>query len=240
MATRVDNIPQTRQVFYCTYASLPITGLSVGDLGYATDREILYEWDGSAWQPITFYCGSGLAANIPSASNLPDGSLYFETDTQFLKQVQSGAWASIISAPLVKVYKTANQTVNNSTTLVNDTHLKKALAANEIFEFEAKILYQSGTIPDFKFDFTVPSGATIANQAAFAAFDVGVTAFSWGLYYGASAIGGNVAAAISIIKGIVINGANAGDLQFRWAQNTADASDTKVLKGSCIIGCKLA
>jgi len=93
--TTLLTIPVVRQVNYDTFANLPVTGLKIGDLGYATDRKTLYRWNGVAYQPITLYADSGVAANIPAAADLPEGSLYYETDTYLLKQVQSGAWVCI-------------------------------------------------------------------------------------------------------------------------------------------------
>lgn len=95
MASDVETIPRIRRVIYDTYANLPLTGVSVGDLGYTTDRLILYRWSGAAWVAITIHSSSGIAANIPNAATLPNGSLYYETDTFILKQVQAGAWATI-------------------------------------------------------------------------------------------------------------------------------------------------
>jgi hypothetical protein len=98
--TEVKSIPKVRQVYYTTYAALPTIGISIGDLGYATDRLVFYRWDGAAWQPITIHSSSGTAAAIPAAANLPNGSLYYETNTTLLKQVQAGAWVSItVSVP---------------------------------------------------------------------------------------------------------------------------------------------
>ena len=95
MSTRISTIPQMRRVYRATYANLPITGLRVGDLGYATDRRVFYRWSGAAWQSLTIYSGSGVAANIPTAADLPNGSLYQETDTHKLMEVQGGAWICI-------------------------------------------------------------------------------------------------------------------------------------------------
>lgn len=92
-----QTIPAVRRVYYDVYADLPVTGVNVGDLGFATDRLVLYRWSGAAWQALTFHCSSGTAAAIPAAANLPNGSIYFETDTAILKQVQAGAWATINS-----------------------------------------------------------------------------------------------------------------------------------------------
>jgi len=84
-----------RKVYRDLYANLPVTGLRVGDLGYATDREIFYSWSGAAWETLTIYIGYGLAADIPDAADLPDGCLYQETDTAKLMEVQAGAWVCI-------------------------------------------------------------------------------------------------------------------------------------------------
>jgi len=52
--TSLDTIPKIRNVYYDTKSNLDaLTGLSVGDLGYATDQKILYRWSGSAWQIIS-------------------------------------------------------------------------------------------------------------------------------------------------------------------------------------------
>lgn len=97
----ITTIPRLRQVYYDTYANLPTTNLRAGDLGFATDRLVLYRWSGSAWQSINFHVSSGVAANIPTAGDLPEGSLYHETDTGKTKQVQSSAWVEITTAVVI-------------------------------------------------------------------------------------------------------------------------------------------
>ncbi len=99
----LETIPISRisANYYLPYANLPVTGVRTGELGYATDRLVLYRWNGTAWQPITIHSSSGLAAGIPAAASLPDGSLYYETDTRFLKQVQVGAWVVISNITFV-------------------------------------------------------------------------------------------------------------------------------------------
>lgn len=97
--TDLETIPISRLSvnYYLTYANLPITGVRTGELGYATDRLVLYRWSGAAWQALTIHSSSGTAANIPAAANLPNGSLYYETDTSTTKQVQAGVWVVISS-----------------------------------------------------------------------------------------------------------------------------------------------
>lgn len=137
------------------------------------------------------------------------------------------------------VRKTADQTVNNSTTLVNDDHLLLALGANEVWAFHLCPLVNSGATPDIKFGWTVPSGASgywnYTGQNAGATttntFDI--------ITGGTNARGGFAGSLPFVLHGIVICGATAGNLQFQWAQNTANASDTKVLTNSYLIATQL-
>lgn len=131
------------------------------------------------------------------------------------------------------VRKTTDEIVNNSNVLQDDDELKLPLAANEVWEFRLLILYISGFTPDLKISFSVPSGATmkwlISSQESSAKY-AGST----------ESIDGTGAIRISFLEGIVMCGATAGDLQFQWAQDVADPSDTKVLTNSALIGVKLA
>jgi len=112
---QITSIPYTRKCFYAIYANLPTTGVRIGDLGYATDRLVLYRWNGAAWEYLTFHFSSGLAANIPVADDLPNGSCYYTTDTKLLRQVQSGAWATILQ-PTVSPLTICDTEVFNAAT----------------------------------------------------------------------------------------------------------------------------
>jgi len=143
------------------------------------------------------------------------------------------------------VRKTADQTVNNSTVLVNDTHLLLPIAANEEWVFHLTLYIKnadgSGT-PDFKFQFTVPALASIEyvyvglNAAAAMAHQYSP---NWAGV--AAVLTVDVANAIRVITidGLVQAGANAGNVQLQWAQNVANASDTNLKAGSCLIAHQL-
>lgn len=96
--SRITVIPSMRRVWYLAYGDFPTAGIQVEDLAYATDRLVFYRWNGAAWEAITIHSSSGVAASIPTAADLPNGSIYAETDTKLTKQVQAGAWVSIIAA----------------------------------------------------------------------------------------------------------------------------------------------
>lgn len=140
------------------------------------------------------------------------------------------------------VRKTAEtQVVNNSTTLVNDDTLLASLAANEVVYFQAVILHTGNTSADFKSTFTVPTGATIwfnypnnfgFDSAANWANAGGATTSSGG---GPTDSSGQTGQNTVTLVGVVVNGANTGNLQYQWAQNTAAAVNTYVRNNSFLL-----
>jgi len=140
---------------------------------------------------------------------------------------------------LTVVRKTADETVNNSSTLQNDDHLLFAVAANEVWEFRIilRMLAASAT-PDYKFALSLP------------ALGSGVWVIEYPIIP-ATTLGADVTTALKVdswtggdrwcfLQGVYVGGANAGNVQLQWAQYTANASDSKVTTNSCIIAHKLA
>lgn len=255
--TELNAIPKIRKVYYLVYASFPTTGLSAGDLAFATDRLVLYRWSGAAWVAITYHLSSGLLAAIPAAATLPNGSLYYGTDTTLLYQVQAGAWVTItavaytdalaLAAMATKykiVTKTADETVNNSTTLQNDDELLLAVSANNIWEVKLHLRVTCNTTSKFKMAWTVPAGGSI--------LCIGYTSMYYPTRWNTNEVAmvevdGTTAVTVSfagtgaalLVRARYIGGGTAGTLQFQWAQGTAQVFDTKVLAGSALIGMKL-
>jgi len=136
--------------------------------------------------------------------------------------------------------KTADEIINNSTTLQNDDHLVFAIGANETWLFMLLIIYSSpGLGPSFKADITVPAGGTLMSgwrgnatvQSQFIALAASVSA----VWVTTAGVQLSLAA-----HGIVRNGGTAGNVQLRWAQNTATVEDTKVYTDSHILAHRLA
>jgi hypothetical protein len=159
--------------------------------------------------------------------------------------VTSGApaWETLPTIPTIKtVRKSADQSVTSSTTLVNDTHLKFAVAANETYIFQLWLFtYAADGTPDIKVTCTGPSGSTVlwsSSQVIFNAAaattltSVNTSGVSADLFVDANN------RAIQLY-GTISNGATAGDLQFQWAQNTSSANSTTVKAGSSIFGIKV-
>jgi hypothetical protein len=139
----------------------------------------------------------------------------------------------------IKVAKTANQVVNNSTTLVNDLHLVAALpAANTYYHVAIIARYTSSTTADIKFSLTLPAGATgfiggpglttaAAGQTADADFEA-VTIPAVRPYGGA----GGATFTLVTLNATILTGANTGNCQLQWAQNALDATNTTIFAQS--------
>ena len=131
------------------------------------------------------------------------------------------------------VNKTADETVNNSNVLQDDDELLFALAANEIWTGRAFLLFtSSSTDADIKFRFTAPALGAVYTAGTYKATATGVITLISGVGALVPYQGNDANVVLAILEFTVVNGANAGDLQLQWAQNTAKAADTKVLIGS--------
>jgi len=138
------------------------------------------------------------------------------------------------------VRKTADQTVNNSAILQNDDQLLFAIGANEVWEFSFILLATSGTTPDMQVAVTMPSGGDVdwfwvGPNSAGTLVEIVVNGSA-----GSTNMEAKDNPTVIIIRGIAVNSTNAGNVQLQWAQNTANATDTKVLTNSCLIAHKLA
>lgn len=134
-------------------------------------------------------------------------------------------------------YKAATQSVSSSTTLVNDSHLFwSGIPANTVYALEGYVLIGGAhaVAGDIKADFTVPSGASFlwtsfsTNVASLTDHNV--------VAQGATVVrsyGTNDGTTMSLEpKGYLAVAGTGGTLQFRWAQNTSNATATQVLVGS--------
>lgn len=139
---------------------------------------------------------------------------------------------------IVTRYKTGSdelQTVNNSTTLVNDNRLSFPFGANETWAFHLIVRHFSETAADIKFAFSAP-GVEGVWAFSSAPGNIPVTDFN---APGTLTIDTFGVSRITELFGS-LNASSAGTLQFQWAQNTADLSDTFVQVGSYLIATRLA
>ncbi len=140
------------------------------------------------------------------------------------------------TVPLAAI-KPSGQPVSNNT-LVNDSALVLPVAANAFYAIEALIQYNALAGGDIKWTFTIPASASgfygVTVSPAGGGF-AGGAAFAWTDTY--NGIGSGVSTPMNVrIHGILNTAGTAGNLQFRWAQNTTNATPTTVMANSALIG----
>jgi hypothetical protein len=173
------------------------------------------------------------AARTSAVTSPVTGMLSYRTDGAVFDGYDGANWVTAGRFSVI-ARKTANETVNNSATLQNDDALLWSVATNGIYHFDLNVAYSSGTTPDLKFAWTYPAGLTMTYS--FYGYDTSGALITVSTLDQTStaALGGTGAgdARAFRIVGYVAGTYSAGTLQFQWAQNTANASDTIVYAGS--------
>jgi hypothetical protein len=137
------------------------------------------------------------------------------------------------SGNVVRVVKEANEVVNNSASLQDDDELTFAITSDETIAFRFVVQANSGTTPDLRFAVTAPSGATC--RVSYSDPEGASSNGQYGCGVSTASIPGNGAVDLYEITGTVTNGSTAGDVTLRWAQFTANASNTTVYAGSYLV-----
>lgn len=127
--------------------------------------------------------------------------------------------------------KTADETVTSSTTLQNDNEISFSIGASETWKGHMMLKLTANASAGFKFDFTLPSGAT-GNMTG-----VGGSAFGFsrrsvtGGYGNTTTFTNNT---VYLLSFTIINSTTAGTVQMRFAQNASDAAATTVMAGTLL------
>lgn len=140
------------------------------------------------------------------------------------------------------IWKTADETVNNSATYQDDDTLTVALASGALYHYAFEFFWSTDGTADFKFqlaytstsdaiycvtEYVYPDGTTMVIEQVKTSFT------GWG------ANGSTGTHGFGRVTGI-ISTTGAGSLKLQWAQQTQTAVDTKVLKGSRLTVSKIA
>lgn len=156
--------------------------------------------------------------------------------------------AGAIAMVPARAYKSANEIVNNSTTLQNDNHLLWTVAANEVWAFRGFLVFTIASgAPGFKLAWTLPGGTStwrwsgLAHEAATGTVQTNAQALHTAPD-GVLAWPGLSAATVTCeFQGfMVLSATGNGTAQLTWAQNSAVASDLTLLLGSYIDLTRLA
>jgi hypothetical protein len=172
------------------------------------------------------------AANIVTASG--DTAAFVSEGTDNVRCLFYHRASGVAVVPSKKlVSKAADQSVA-STTLANDNDFSFAVAANTNYVAQLVLDASHTSVEDFKFDFTGPASPTFVSYGLVAAN--GYTA-SANLNVSGSRLATAFSQAITVttedtplgtvtISFALKNGANAGTVQFRWANNATSTSMT--------------
>lgn len=196
---------------------------------------------------LTMTTSSLVTADGGYFSCAASGGSVYNHDSNGVLQLGPNIIGATVSAGTPTVYqlgeivarKTSTQSVNNSTTLVNDTQLvTPSLLPNSVWLVEGVIFYDASTAGDFKLAWTAPSGATLTwsgmgggTGASSAPVNMGdqQRTLASAASYGGVGVGTIVDV---IVRGVLTISSTAGPLQMQFAQNTADATNCTVDVGS--------
>jgi hypothetical protein len=153
---------------------------------------------------------------------------HFLSPYYFRESDSTLAALSTIIAPSMKsritqvIRKGANEIVNNSSTLQDDDDFVFRIDTTGEWEIELVLRIVSGATPGFKYAFTLPALAAIRLVPADGSIgsEVDVTA--------AQTLTTDGTSQHIHLRFWLVSGGTAGNVQFQWAQNVADASDTTV------------
>jgi len=146
-----------------------------------------------------------------------------------------GPWATDILAALKGqvLVKTSDQTLTPSSTTMQDVAaLQATIGISKVSAFVLGLHYNSNTTADLKIGWTFPTGLTM-KWYAHRADTAGALLVPGGLIQtSVLTIGGLAADGFALCAGRITGGSVAGLLKLQAAQNTSNASDTKILDGS--------
>ena len=159
-----------------------------------------------------------------------EGMLWYDSGAKRLKYYDDTRARNV--GAVTRIVKASDETVNNSATYQNDDYFVAAVEANKTYWVHLFLVMETSITPDFKFIFTVPTSATIKGAVyTDASTYVDHVSSNLDLTLGLTVVRAVTPQFIQVHAKLIVAG-TAGSLQLQWRQNTADASNTKVLEES--------
>lgn len=127
--------------------------------------------------------------------------------------------------------KTADEPRASNTTLTNDGSMVVPLVANAKYILRHTVVYNANATADLKAKYTVPAGTTMTYTTQVTNIGpaaIGQTEASTVIYDGTGAN------ETIHTNGYIETGANAGNLNWQWAQNISDPGATTIRKASIL------
>jgi hypothetical protein len=141
-----------------------------------------------------------------------------------------------------RIYKTADETVNNSATYQDDDELSGiGLKAGTTYALRIALRHMGETTGDHKLRLALPAGAvwvtggSFRTEAGSGAFNpsVGDASIAFTAEWRFEVLGA-ADQSVMDVSGFVIVGGTPGNLDVQWAQIIPTVADTKVLAGSYV------
>jgi len=173
-------------------------------------------------------------AQRDAISSPREGLVVYTTDQDALSLRDNGIWKRLPTTRTI--LKTADETVNNSSTYQADDHFVFTAKANKKYVVKYYLYVEdvafNGTNGAMKLKITAPSATTLRYGATggaglAAAYGDSGTDITVTDIFGSTPNEGHV-----IVTAYINPGASDRTVTLEWAQITADASDTKILEGS--------
>lgn len=217
--------------------------LTMPVLGDAADQSVSFSSYNAGSEPRLVHYYADAADRTARNPTPPGGQLSFLTNP--------GRWDRFVPAPVsdwwecfqLYVNKAAEvQVVNNSTAFVSDSHLVLSLQANARYRLDGLLVWDSGTTGDIKFQWVFSAGAPTMPWWQVFSVDVGVTTGIGNLNAlpsSASATplaraGSGIGTFTSGLLSGIITTTLATTITLQWAQNAAEAVNTRIKQNSWI------
>lgn len=205
-----------------------------------TSNPILVSQGGTGASSLTAYsvlCGGTTTTGvIQSVSGLgSSGQVLTSNGASALPTWQAAPGSSSLTV----VQKTSNQSVTNSTILINDNQLSFSISAGLVYSVRFVVFVAStSATPGFKWQLLGPIGATSIIGQIFQIDSLTTTsdsAFLATVFTAGNGQIGRVDGGASVtVELSIVNGLNAGTVNFQWAQITSNGTATTVYAGSYI------
>lgn len=135
--------------------------------------------------------------------------------------------------------KTASQSITNSTTIQDDTHLQLSVVVNAVYRLEGLLIFNGATSGNLKIGWAAPASSTLdwaaigqntsASSSSGPVITNAQTISSTAYQLGTIGTGTNM---VAIVRGLLITGGTAGTFKLQWAQSTANATATTMVLNS--------
>lgn len=134
---------------------------------------------------------------------------------------------------VITARKSGDTSRNSTTTLADDPDLQaNGLPANSVWLVELSAAWVAGTTEDIKFDWTVPTSASMVHWRAVQNGTGGAWTNHVATHSTVLVLSADGTEKVFLASGTLVVGANSGNLRLRWAQNTSGATNSTMYGGS--------